>query len=219
MGHIFISYSKRDIVYAEKLINALRREGFNPWLDMEGLGAGTHWQTRLQKEIYTCDAYILIMSRNAFNSKWVPDELVTAKTKNKPIFPLLLDDTEMFLAIQTIQFEDVRGGKLPSETFYRRLATVTPRHKKASVRVDSIRLTEQARKKKVDDAAEKASFYLSKFSSNVKDAIAVVSRVSSDTYKSVAKSDLVKKISSNTKPKSKPKPVKAVKKKKTSKSK
>jgi len=216
MGHIFISYSKRDIVYAEKLINALRREGFNPWLDMEGLGAGTHWQTRLQKQIYTCDAYILVMSTNAFNSKWVPDELVTAKTKGKPIFPLLLDDTEMFLAIQTIQFEDVRGGKLPSETFYKRLATVTTRHKKASEKIDSIRLTELERKKKVDDAAEKASYYFSKISSNVKDAIAVVSRVSSDTYKSVAKSDIVKKISSTTKTKPKPK---VVKQKKTSKSK
>ena len=206
MGHIFISYSKRDIVYAEKLINALRREGFNPWLDMEGLGAGTHWQTRLQKQIYTCDAYILVMSRNAFNSKWVPDELVTAKTKGKPIFPLLLDDTEMFLAIQTIQFEDVRGGKLPSETFYRRLATVTSRRKKASAKVDSIRLTEQARKQKVDAAAEKASYYLSKLSSNVKDAFAVASKVSSDAYKSVVQSELVKKISSKTQ--TKPKSVK-----------
>src|SRR6185436_8801123 len=183
MGHIFISYSKRDIVYAEKLINALRREGFNPWVDMEGLGAGTFWQTRLQKQIYTCDAYILIMSKNAFNSKWVPDELVTAKTKGKPIFPLLLDDTEMFLAIQTIQVEDVRGGKLPSETFYRSLAAVTPRRKKASQKVDSIRITEQARKQKVDAAAEKASYYLSKLSSNVKDVFAVASRVSSDAYK------------------------------------
>ena len=204
MGHIFISYSKRDIVYAEKMINALRREGFNPWVDMEGLGAGTHWQTRLQKQIYTCDAYILIMSRNAFNSRWVPDELVTAKTKNKPIFPLLLDDTEMFLAIQTIQFEDVRGGKLPSETFYQRLAEVSPRRKKANQKVDSIRLTEQARKKKVDAAAQKASYYLSKFSSNVKDAIAVASKVSTDTYRSVANSDVVKKISSRVNPKTKP---------------
>ena len=208
MGHIFISYSKRDIVYAERLINALRREGFTPWLDMEGLGAGTHWQTRLQKQIYTCDAYILVMSRNAFNSKWVPDELVTAKAKNKPIFPLLLDDTELFLAIQTIQFEDVRGGKLPSETFYKRLATVTTRHKKASEKIDSIRITEQARKKKVDAAAEKASYYLSKISSNVKDVFAVASRVSSDTYKSVANSDVMKKISSQVNRKTKPGPKK-----------
>src|SRR5258706_8452334 len=204
MGHVFISYSKRDIVYAEKLINILRREGFNPWVDMEGLGAGTHWQTRLQKQIFTCDAYILVMSRNAFNSKWVPDELLTAKTKGKPIFPLLLNDTEMFLAIQTIQFEDVRGGKMPSEIFYKRLATVTSRNKKASQKVDSIRLTEKARKQKVDAASEKASYYLSKFSNNVKDVIAVASKVSSDTYKSVANSDVMKKISSRVKGKTKP---------------
>jgi hypothetical protein len=199
MGHIFISYSKKDVVYAEKLINALRREGFDPWFDIEGLGAGTHWQNRLQKQIFTCDAYILIMSRNAFNSKWVPDELVTAKTRNKPIFPLLLDDTELFLAIQTIQVEDVRGGKLPSETFYRQLAMVTPRQKKAAQKINSVRLTEKLRKQKADETAEKASHYLSVLTSNVKDAIAVTSKISSNAYKSVAKSKLVKNISSRVK--------------------
>jgi len=215
MGHIFISYSKKDIVYAEKLINALRREGFNPWVDMENLGAGTQWLRRLQKQIVTCDAYILIMSRNAYNSKWVPDELVTAKSKGKPIFPLLLDDTELFLAIQTIQVEDVRGGKLPSQAFYRRLATATPRRKKASAKVDSIRLVEQARQKKVDEASEKASYYLSKISSHVKDAFAVASKVSADTYKAVANSDVVKKISSSVKKTTTPTKKKAVRKKKT----
>jgi hypothetical protein len=204
MGHVFISYSKKDILYAEKLINALRREGFNPWVDTEGLGAGTFWQTRLQKQIISCDAYILIMSRNAYNSKWVPDELVTAKSKNKPIFPLLLDDTELFLAIQTIQFEDVRGGKLPSEVFYERLATVTPRRKKASQKVDSIRLVERARAQKADRAAEKASYYLSKITSGVKDVIAIASKVSSKTYESVANSDVVKGISATVKRKTKP---------------
>lgn len=203
MGHIFISYSKKDIVYAEKLINALRREGFSPWVDMEGLGAGTQWQNRLQKQIFTCDAYILIMSHNAFKSRWVPDELVTAKTKNKPIFPLLLDDTELFLAIRTIQIEDVRGGKLPSEAFYQQLALVTPRQKKASQRVDSIRLTEKLRKQKADETAEKVSHYMSVLTSNVKDAIAVVSKISSNAYKSVAKSNMVKKISSKIKRKTK----------------
>jgi hypothetical protein len=204
MGHIFISYSKKDVGYAEKLINALRREGFNPWFDVEGLGAGTHWQNRLQKQIYTCDAYILIMSRNSYRSRWVPDELVTAKTKDKPIFPLLLDDTELFLAIQTIQVEDVRGGNLPSEAFYQRFATVTPRQKKAGQRIDSVRLTEKARKQKADKAAEKASHYLTVFTNNVKDAIAVTSKISSTAYKSVAKSKIVKKISSGIKRKTKP---------------
>ncbi|MBI5954682.1 MAG: toll/interleukin-1 receptor domain-containing protein [Chloroflexi bacterium] len=204
MGHIFISYSKKDVGYAEKLINALRREGFNPWFDIEGLEAGTHWQNRLQKQIFTCDAYILLMSRNAFNSKWVPDELVTAKTKNKPIFPLLLDDTELFLGIQTVQVEDVRGGKLPSEVFYQRLATITPRQKKAGQKIASVRLEEKARKQKADKAAEKASHYLSRLASNVKDAIAVTSKISSNAYRSIAKSRAVKKISSTIKRKTRP---------------
>jgi TIR domain-containing protein len=204
MGHIFISYSKKDIIYAEKLINALRREGFNPWLDMDGLGAGTYWPDRLHKAIKTCDAYILIMSRNAKNSNWVPEELVVAKTKGKPIFPLRLDDAELFLALQTVQAEDVRGGKLPSETFYQRLAAVTTRRRKASQKVDSVHLTDQVRQQKADAAAEKASYYFSKITSNVKDAIAVASKVSSNTYKSVANSSVVKKISSRVKAKTKP---------------
>jgi len=204
MGHIFISYSTKDIVYAEKLINALRREGFNPWVDMDGLGAGTYWQDRLHKQIKTCDAYILIMSHNARASKWVPDELVAAKSSGKSIFPLRLDDAELFLALQTIQYEDVRGGKMPSEEFYERLAKVTPRKKKASQKVDSIRLTEKARAQKAEETAEKASYYLSKFASGVKDAIAVASKVSAETYKSVANSSMVKNITAKSKPKTKP---------------
>ena len=68
MGHIFISYSRNDGIYARKLINTLRREGNIPWVDMEGWGAGTFWQTRLQKQIKTRDASILVMSHNACNS-------------------------------------------------------------------------------------------------------------------------------------------------------
>ena len=204
MGHIFISYSKNDIVYAHKLIKALRREGFNPWVDME-LGAGTLWQNRLQKQIRTCDAFILIMSRNAFNSEWVPEELVTARRKHKQIFPLRLDDTELFLGIQTIQYEDVRGGKMPSEEFYRRLAQYSPRRKSAGQKIDSVHLIERAREKKAEEAAEKVSYYVSKFTSGVKDGIAVASKVSAKTYKSVADSEVVKKISAKVKRKVKPK--------------
>jgi hypothetical protein len=152
------------------------------------------------------------MSRNAKNSNWVPEELVVAKTKGKPIFPLRLDDAELFLALQTVQAEDVRGGKLPSETFYQRLAAVTTRRRKASQKVDSVHLTDQVRQQKADAAAEKASYYFSKITSNVKDAIAVASKVSSNTYKSVANSSVVKKISSRVKAKTKTKPARKKKK-------
>ena len=199
MGHIFISYSKKDVLYAEKLVNALRREGFSPWVDMEELGAGTHWQVRLHKQILTCDAYILIMSRNAQKSKWVPDELVTAKSKGKPIFPLLLDDTELFLAIQTIQYEDVRGGKLPSEGFYERLAKVTKRQKKAGQKVNSIRLVDEARKKNVDTRVEKIMFSLNRGYQAGAENLAVLKKVAGNVAKAIGDSQLVKNARSGVK--------------------
>jgi len=192
MGHIFISYSKKDVLYAEKLVNALRREGFNPWVDMDELGAGTHWQTRLYKQIVNCDAYILIMSRNASASRWVPDELVTAKSKGKPIFPLLLDDTELFLAIQTIQCENVRGGKLPPERFYEQLAKVTKRQKKANQKVDSIHLVDPTQKKIVDERVEKIMFSLNRGYQAGTENLAVFKKVAGNVVKAIGDSKLVK---------------------------
>lgn len=196
MGHVFISYSRKDAIYAVKLVNALKREGFNPWWDMDELNAGTHWQNRLHKQIVNCDAYILIMSRNAKASKWVPDELVAAKSKGKRIFPLLLDDTELFLAIQTIQCEDVRGGKLPSEKFYEQLAHVTTRQKTSGQKVENTRLADAARKKKVNSSAEKITDLLSKAGSEIADSFAVLSKVTGNLANATAKSQFVKKINS-----------------------
>jgi hypothetical protein len=199
MGHVFISYSRKDAFYAVKLVNALKLEGFNPWWDVDELNAGTHWQNRLHKQILTCDAYILIMSRGAKASNWVQDELIAAKKKGKPIFPLLLDDTELFLAIEAIQCEDLRGGKLPSEKFYERLARVTPRQKKAGQKVDSVHRVDFARKKKVDSSAEKITNLITKAGSDISDSFKVVSKVTGNLANATAKSKLVKKIRSGLK--------------------
>ena len=74
MGHIYISYSTEDIVYTEKLVNTLRREGFNPWVDIDKLESGILGRDRAQQQVITCDAFILIMSKNSKVSQWVSDE-------------------------------------------------------------------------------------------------------------------------------------------------
>jgi len=201
MGHVFISYSRKDAFYAVKLVNALKLEGFNPWWDLDELSAGTHWQNRLHKQINNCDAYILIMSRHAKASKWVPDELVAAKSKGKPIFPLLLDNTELFLAIQTVQCEDVRGGKLPSEKFYEQLAAVAPRQKKAGRKADSTNIVETVRKKKVHSRADKITNVLTRAGSDISDSFKVVTKVTGNLANATAKSKFVKKIRSSLKKK------------------
>jgi len=197
MGHVFISYSKKDIVRAEELIDALKREGFNPWVDVEGLGAGTHWRTRLHEQIKSCDAYLLIVSRNSKSSKWVQEELDVAQELNKPVFPLRLDKTKPFFGIKTIQYEDIRGGKLPSESFYQRLAVVTLRQK-VTRRRKTVR-TEKAKKQVVEGATQLLSYYGEEFSIKSKDLLTKAAKKSTEAYKSVINSDAVKRLSASIK--------------------
>ncbi|HSG44056.1 MAG TPA: toll/interleukin-1 receptor domain-containing protein [Anaerolineales bacterium] len=197
MGHIFISYSTKDIETAGELIDALKREGFDPWVDVEGLGPGTHWRARLETQIETCDAYILIVSKNSKKSKWVKEELSLAQDLNKPVFPLRIDNTKPFFGIRTIQYEDIRKGQLPSEEFYQRLADVTKR-KKIVRRRKTIR-TEKAKKQVVEGASQLLTHYSREFSSKSKDLIAKASKSIAKTTKKVKNSDTMKKVSSSTK--------------------
>ncbi|HKI52890.1 MAG TPA: toll/interleukin-1 receptor domain-containing protein [Anaerolineales bacterium] len=120
MGHIFISYSHKDKEYVHKLQKALQDEELDVWVD-ENIVYGTEWPTVIQKQLDTCAAFVIVMSKNSFESEMVQNELARARDKKKPIFPLLLDG-ENWLIIQSKQYVDVKGGVLPPQKFYKKLA-------------------------------------------------------------------------------------------------
>ena len=191
---IFISYSSKDLVRVDKLIDALKREGFNPWVDREGLQAGTTWRGRLHTQVESCDAYLVIISRNSKKSKWVQEELDVAQSLNKPIFPLRLDDSEPFFGTRTIQYEDIRRGKLPSEAFYERLAEVTPRKKRRRGKADR---TNHAKKQVMEGAAELLSYYGEELSIKGKDFIAMAGKRLADLKDAVENNSMVKNFPAN----------------------
>lgn len=128
MGHIFISYSHKDTEYAHALAGDLQAHGLNVWID-ERLDYGSQWPQEIQKQLDGCEAFILVMSSNSFASDWVQSELQRAKRKLKPIFPLLLEGNEPWLSVESTQYFDVRGGRLPDARFYsalKRVVTVSP---------------------------------------------------------------------------------------------
>ena len=127
MGHIFISYSHKDTAYAHGLANNLQSMGFDVWID-ERLDYGSQWPLEIQKQLDTCDAFILIMTPNSLASDWVQSELQRAKRKLKPIFPLLLKD-EPWLSVESTQYYDVRGENFPDAKFFsalKRVVTTSP---------------------------------------------------------------------------------------------
>jgi hypothetical protein len=117
MGHTFISYSHKDTSYAHGLADHLKTLGFDTWID-ERLDYGSQWPHEIQKQLDSCDAFILIMTPRSFASDWVQSELQRAKRKLKPIFPLLLEGNEPWLSVESTQYYDVRGEKFPDARFY-----------------------------------------------------------------------------------------------------
>jgi TIR domain len=127
-NYIYISYSHKDWNYVRSLEKTLEQKGFNVWIDKR-LDYGSDWPIEIQKKLDDCGAMVLVMSSNSFKSKWVQNELNRALRKGKPVFPLLLEGDEPWLAIESIQYIDVTSGKMPEEKFYQLLAGVLPRRK------------------------------------------------------------------------------------------
>ena len=125
MGYIFISYSHKDKAYAHKLHRNLLDQGFDAWID-DRIDYGSHWPHEIENRLQNCVAFILIMSPDSQESDWVQNELSFARQLKKPIFPILLDGN-VWWHLGTIQYVDVRGGKLPPTGFFVRLAEIAPR--------------------------------------------------------------------------------------------
>ncbi len=119
-GYAFISYSHRhDGGYVEALANYLARAGVPVWFDKEVI-SGERWATVIRDQIDSCAAFILVMTADADESAWVARELARAEEQGREIVPLLLDGEPMF-SVGHIHYENVTGGKMPSEQFLTRL--------------------------------------------------------------------------------------------------
>jgi len=146
MSHIFISYSHKDSKYVEKLEKKLIEEGFNVWIDHR-IDYGSQWPKEIQRQLDACDAFIVVVTENSYESKWVQNEVARADRKRKPFFPLLLQG-DAWLAIEAFQYVDVRNGSLPPEKFYKRLEKVTPR-KQIETTVQTMPAPKQKQKIKI----------------------------------------------------------------------
>src|SRR5271157_1914031 len=131
MGHIFISYSHKDKECVHGLQEDLLKQGFNVWID-DRIDYGTRWPKVIQDHLDECDAFIVIVSENSFESEWVQNEVTRAKRIGKPFFPLLLSGSP-WLSIESTQYVDVTNQQLPPEKFYEHLALVTPRGERSEM--------------------------------------------------------------------------------------
>ena len=96
MGYCFISFSTKDQVYADKVLNVLENNyKIKCFICYRDLVGGLSYAQQIDQAISQCSCVIYLHSSNAEQSEHVKREIELASRYGKTIVPCKLDETSM----------------------------------------------------------------------------------------------------------------------------
>jgi|WetSurMetagenome_2_1015567.scaffolds.fasta_scaffold00342_21 DNA/RNA endonuclease G (NUC1) len=113
---IFISYSRKDKVKADKLSALLTREGWEVWKD-DRIHAGKEYEVEIIEALNHSKALVVLWSNSSAKSEWVRREAGTAMEQRK-LIPVQIEECKiplLFSKIETTILTDWKGEKEHSE--------------------------------------------------------------------------------------------------------
>jgi TolB-like protein/Tfp pilus assembly protein PilF len=115
---IFISYASQDIVAANKVCAALEAAGLPCWIAPRDVRPGEPYAAAIVEAINACRLLVLVLTKNAIDSRHVLREVERASSKNRSVLSIRLDAAELppeleyFLSAN--HWLDASGGTLES---------------------------------------------------------------------------------------------------------
>jgi uncharacterized protein len=91
MAELFISYSRHDQRFVEKVAGQLEAAGISVWMDIAGIDAGERWRSEITKAIERCRWFLLVISPTSMASPQVAREVILASEKERPIVPIIVE--------------------------------------------------------------------------------------------------------------------------------
>jgi formylglycine-generating enzyme required for sulfatase activity len=88
-ARVFISYSRKDMAFADRLEVALKARGFEPLIDRTGIYAFEDWWRRIETLIAQADTIIFVISPDAVTSDICLKEVEFAALLNKRFAPVV----------------------------------------------------------------------------------------------------------------------------------
>lgn len=85
--YVFISYSRQDRQFVDRLSSALNRNGIRTWVDTQNIEAGLNWQDEIEKALFKSDALIHVSSKHSAESQWLAAELQAFLRRNGRVIP------------------------------------------------------------------------------------------------------------------------------------
>ena len=94
-ARIFISYSRKDMAFADRLEAALKTRGFEPLIDRTEIYAFEPWWERIQKLIGHADTVVFVLSPDAIASDVALKEVAYAASLDKRLAPIVCRRVEV----------------------------------------------------------------------------------------------------------------------------
>ncbi len=111
---IFISYSRRDSEFVARLASDLDAQVAGVWFDQSTIQLGQKWHDEIMEGIHNCKAFILVLSPDSIQSRYVQEEVSKALELGKTIFPVIYRPAEWNGVFETlvkeVQTLDLRSG-------------------------------------------------------------------------------------------------------------
>src|SRR5262249_17770353 len=86
---VFISYSRKDMAFADRLEAALDARGVEPLIDRSEIHAFEDWWKRIEALIVQADTVIFVLSPDAISSEIALKEVAFATSLNKRFAPIV----------------------------------------------------------------------------------------------------------------------------------
>lgn len=116
---LFASYSRADAATVDTLVNVLEQNGYEVWIDRADIEGGTEWRSEIVGAIETCEAFLLILSRNSITSRNVRREIDVAEGADRRIIPVMIEQVTLppelryqLSSIQMIEMPDLSHQRL-----------------------------------------------------------------------------------------------------------
>jgi WD40 repeat protein len=89
MTQVFISYSREDTGFVQRLHQALEARGHETWVDWEGIPPSDKWMKRILAAIDASEAFVFVISPDSIASEVCAQELAYAIEHHKRLIPIL----------------------------------------------------------------------------------------------------------------------------------
>lgn len=90
--YLFVSYSHKDADKVYPILRLLQKKNVRLWFDVDSIPAGMDYTEHIAAKIWGCTAFMPMISSNSVKSEFVRKEIGLADRREKPFFPILLED-------------------------------------------------------------------------------------------------------------------------------